>query len=193
MKFLANILTSGTFNEYAFCNVVSKKDDIIEGIPTLCIGYEFAKKNYKGINILDWKIDESTFWTYGKRERRNVYEEKVKKFIDYSIESSIKSIDYVFISLFLDSDKKKEYLFENVKSENTYYYIDNVIYIYVPSKRVSYGISSDELSYFGIEKEKLLSFLKKNNSKEIKVPKNNNFYFSSILNKNKYAIPYFFS
>ena len=57
MKYIANILTNGIFEDELY-NVTSKKGDLIDGIPTLVIGWEFYKKRYSNANILESKIDE---------------------------------------------------------------------------------------------------------------------------------------
>ena len=73
MQPIANILTKNWFNDKTLYNVVDKKCDLIEGIPTLCVGVEMTKKNYPNFNILDMNIDDETKWTYGPREKRNIY------------------------------------------------------------------------------------------------------------------------
>ena len=81
MQLIANILTINLFSDKILYNVVEKKDDLIDGIPTLCVGLEMTKKNYPNFNLLDMNIDEMTKWTYGPREKRNVYESRLSKFI----------------------------------------------------------------------------------------------------------------
>ena len=73
MKFIANILTDKPFTNAELYNVVSDKNNLIDGIPTLVIGWEYTKKMFNNANILDWEIDRNTYWTYGKREKRNKY------------------------------------------------------------------------------------------------------------------------
>ena len=74
MKLIANILTEGSFQNNELYNVVSNKDDLISELPTLVIGWSFTKRNYPEANIINWQINENTFWCFGKREKRNRYE-----------------------------------------------------------------------------------------------------------------------
>ena len=99
MKYIANILTNRKFSDCTLYNVVLDKKDLIEGIPTLVIGWEYTKKNFSEANILDWRIDNKTFWTFGNRERRQRYEETIIKFRKYVINNLVKSIKYKYISL----------------------------------------------------------------------------------------------
>ena len=60
MRFIANILTDRKFNDCEFYNVVSKKEDLIENIPTLVIGWGFTKKLYPEANIINSKLEDSS-------------------------------------------------------------------------------------------------------------------------------------
>ena len=73
MRKIANILTKNLFNDKIFYNVVDSKDKLINGIPVLCVGVELTKKNYPNFNILNMDVGDGIYWTYGPREKRNVY------------------------------------------------------------------------------------------------------------------------
>ena len=92
MRYIANILTDKKFNDCKFYNVVSKKEDIIVGLPTLVIGWEFTKALYPEANIISWEIDKDTYWTFGNRERRQRYEESLVKFRELALNRLIKKV-----------------------------------------------------------------------------------------------------
>ena len=94
MRFIANILTDKKFINSELYNVVDNKDKLIDGIPTLVIGWGFTKKMYPNASILNWSIDNNIYWTYGKREKRSRYEENIEKFRQFAISNFIKSVKY---------------------------------------------------------------------------------------------------
>ena len=55
MKFIANILTDKPFVNTELYNVVNDKDKLIDGIPTLVIGWEYTKKMYENANTITAK------------------------------------------------------------------------------------------------------------------------------------------
>ena len=101
MKFIANILTDKPFTNAELYNVVSDKNNLIDGIPTLVIGWEYTKKMFNNASILDWEIDRNTYWTYGKREKRNRYEENLERFRQMSITRFIKSVNYRYSNILI--------------------------------------------------------------------------------------------
>ena len=92
MRFIANILTDRKFDDCEFYNVVSKKEDLIENIPTLVIGWGFTKELYPEANIINWEIGNNIFWTFNNREKGNRYEETLKKFNKLALNNFIKKI-----------------------------------------------------------------------------------------------------
>ena len=72
MNYLANIYTKSKLDIEPFFNVVDDENKLIDGIPTLIIGWDSVKSLYGDINILDKKVKDNIYWTFGQRERRNV-------------------------------------------------------------------------------------------------------------------------
>lgn len=160
MRKIGNILTEKSFSNAEFFNVVSTKDELIGGLPTLVIGWEFTKKNYPNADILDWSINQDVFWTFGNREKRQAYESRIEKFTELAIERFIKSIKYVPFSVLTETKESKKDFF-NFMETNTAkkeIYINNgMVYIYVPIKEVVYGISIRDIEYIGKDVNKFLS------------------------------------
>ena len=100
MKKIANILTDGIFDNDGLYNVVKTKDELIEGIPTLVIGWEKTKSLFPTACIIERKINDDTYWTWGSRERRQVMEKDIAVFRRLALKRFTKSIKYVFLSLF---------------------------------------------------------------------------------------------
>ena len=197
MRFIANILTDRKFNDCEFYNVVSKKEDLIENIPTLVIGWDFVKKFYPEANIINWELGNNIFWTFNNREKGNRYEETLKKFNKLVLNNFIKKIKYKYLSVFDDGEESSslEFLLENCKGFKVY--INNNM-IYVTGKSTPdispyvYGFSIKEYEYKGIDIKKIF---KKIYNSDIILIENKDIASWSIrenLKNYTYAIPCLF-
>jgi hypothetical protein len=189
---IANILTNGNFEDELY-NVTSKKEGLIAGIPTLVIGWEFCKKCYGDVDILDRKIDEMTYWTYGKREKRDRYDETISWFKDFAIKRLIKSIEYKFINVITISGESKDSfygIFEGRKP--TSYFSGEMCYVNRIGENRVYGFSLRDFRYIGVDTKKIVSFVYSNSvvvNKNDNLSQENKTYFNCC----KYVMPYILS
>lgn len=102
LNYIANILTNEKITEMPFYNVTSDRSLLVAGIPTLVVGWEKVKEEYPGTSIIEWKIGNNLYWTYSKYERRDKYEDNVKKFNDLAVKNVIDKVKYVFFDVILD-------------------------------------------------------------------------------------------
>lgn len=177
---IGNIVTQS--NKHGFgaeFNVVTDCSEIIQGLPTLIIGVNEAKKCIENFNILKKNYDNGKmWWTYKKTERRCDYEDDVNSFIEYAVSKLRKNIRYEYIDLmnyklervkklirYIDSNERKKLMF----SKNGLF-----LFIYSEKYKVIFGLSLSFCEYIGIKKEKVIARIKQN--------KNNRFVydFSSI-------------
>jgi len=177
MRKIANILTKNLFNDKIFYNVVDSKDKLINGIPVLCVGVELTKKNYPNFNILNMDVGDGIYWTYGPREKRNVYESRLKTFIKKSIDKFKSEIHYEYVNVVVDGLTSNDFItvndliFNGGKSIISFLF-NGMVYVY-DNKNVVYGISLRELSYIG---ENVKTFL-------------SNVYSNTTVITNKDSIP----
>lgn len=161
MRKIANILTKNLFNDKIFYNVVDSKDKLINGIPVLCVGVELTKKNYPNFNILNMNISDDVYWTYGPREKRNIYESRLKTFIQKSIDKFKSDISYKYVNVVFDGISSNDFtvlnelMFNGGKSVVSFIF-NGMVYVYDNNKTV-YGISLRELSYIGENVKMFLS------------------------------------
>ena len=161
MRKIANILTKNLFNDKIFYNVVDNKDKLINGIPVLCVGVELTKKNYPNFNILNMNISDDVYWTYGPREKRNIYESRLKTFIQKSIDKFRSDISYKYVNVVFDGISSNDFtvlnelMFNGGKSIVSFIF-NGMVYVYDNNKTV-YGISLRELSYIGENVKMFLS------------------------------------
>ena len=59
MNYLANIYTKSKIDIEPFFNIVDDENKLIDGIPTLIIGWDSVKSLYGDINILDKKVKDN--------------------------------------------------------------------------------------------------------------------------------------
>lgn len=190
MEYIANILTNRKFSECELYNVVSDKKDLIEGIPTLVIGWEYTKKKFPEANILDWQIDNKTFWVFGNRERRQRYEETIIKFRKYVINNLVKSIKYKYISLIHKDENhyRLNSLFKN-ECELNIYIKNDMIYIASNDKKIVYGVSLKECDYLGIDRKEVLKRIYQSKNNIINTKDSLSVEIKSDLRNHDYIIP----
>lgn len=196
MKYIANILTDKKFTDSELYNVVSSKDKLIGDIPTLIIGWGYTKKMYPEANILNWKINDNIFWTYGKREKRNKYEENVEKFKKASINKFIKSVKYQYYNLLTISEEEKKYIISLLCRDcKTHIYINcDMVYIFDDENNIVIGFSLRDIDYINSSRKKMFNIILRNKNNNIIDIKDTLSYDMKIsLNDCKYVIPYLYS
>ncbi len=146
---VANIVTNNNINVDKYFNVVVTLDEIIQGLPTLVIGWDIVKTINPDADFIDKKLSEEIFWTFKKNERRDIFEEDLYNFINYSYNKLINNIDYKFIDLISYSETELKNIFKyikNVKNVVGYRY-KNMIYIY--SENIIYGLDTKLVEFVG--------------------------------------------
>jgi hypothetical protein len=166
--FLGRIITgSKSITVPNFIDVTPDEKKYDSSVPTLVIGRKrseniFGKENLK---VLDKRVGDVSFWTFGKTERRSDYEKELNNFLDFVAKEEEKKIQYKFFSFvsqpfdaskrmieFLYSSKKKKYIFR----------VKNQLYIYVDGTNVVYGINLEEIDYIGNSSETFVEKMKLN-------------------------------
>lgn len=193
MKYIANILTETKFEDNGFYNVVKSKDDIVEGIPTLIIGWGFAHTLYPEAKILEWEIKDNIYWTFGKRERRSQMEKDILKFKKVAMNKLIKSVKYKFFNVLTEEKGDKVTFFNSIKepSEKHIYIANDLMYIYYDGTKEVIGVSLRDIEYGGGDKKKFFSVIYQNPYiKVIKDKEDISFEMKYSLKNNLYVIPY---
>ncbi len=192
---IANIVSTQKVDSLTDFNIVKSIDEIIDGLPTLIVGYDYVDKNYPNFDIGNICLGENLYWTFKRTEKRDKYEEDLNWFISKVYTDLTKQIYYIFVDPIQQSSKtlikiiKKLYSFSNIicynHNEMLYLYCDNFLF----------GIDLCLLKYIGFDinkiknKIKLISnvFLDKN---EILIEYKRN--VEALGNQVRY-IPYLFS
>lgn len=196
MRKIANILTNRKFTEDStFYNVVSSVDALMPNIPTLVIGWELTKTLYPNANIVDWKIDDDTYFTFGNREKRSIYNERLKEFKKIAIDRFMKSIKYVFINIITaDKTEKGDFLRKVVNNTmaKKIYAEGDMLYVYIPFEETVYGVNVYDISYSGKDADNFCDMIYGGTNCEsvnVKVGENVSYGIKSDFKKCKYLIP----
>jgi hypothetical protein len=154
---VANIVTNTNINIDKYFNVVETLDEIVQGLPTLIIGWDIVKTINPNADFVDKKISEEIFWTFKKTERRDIFEEDLYNFINYSYTKLIKNINYTFIDLISYSESELKNTFKLIKNMNDVigYKYKNMLYIY--TKNTIYGVDIKLIEYVGYDVNEILS------------------------------------
>jgi hypothetical protein len=197
MKYIANILTDEPFNEGELYNIVRDKKELVPDIPTLIIGWESTKAEYPDASIIEWKVADNVYWTYGKYERRDKYEVNIKKFQDLSFKKFVESLKYVFYDVMLEGEdrfiKFIELLLSNV--QKTVYITGDMMYIHIDYTKKVVGVSLRDCDYLG-ETYKKRIFSAMYNNPSVILLKNNDAISKEIRFKTRgkaYILPYLYS
>lgn len=193
MKPIANILTDKSFTNDDIYNVVTDINEIISGIPTLIIGWEYTKSLYPDANILEWRIKDDIFWTFGRRERGQRYEDTLKKFREYVINKFINSIEYKFINIIVKNDFFSSFLdILNMCNDMQAYITNDMLYIACSAGNNVYGISLRDIEYLGYDKKIIFSILHNNQNINFVEYNDLNYDIKNALRNHTYAIPCLF-
>lgn len=197
MKKLGYILTKNKVNNIVdFVSVIkdiSEIDDTTK--PLLIVGLHNAKIYSKNFSILNKKIDNNIFWTFGKTERRVDYEKDLESFYTFVINKNINDLKYYYVNILSIKYNKAKNLLNLVNSkEKKYIYIsNNMIYIF-NNKTYILGISLKILNYININIKKIYKLLYSNKSNVIY---NNDSFLTlkmkKLIENKRYVIPYFIS
>ena len=150
-----------------------------DGVDTLIVGKKravelFGKEN---VHVLDRKIRDNVSWTYAKNERREEYENDVKKFIDSVSKKVSSSVNYYFVNIFTEKYTfiKKMIRWIDSDSAKSVFVTDRHVYIYGGKDVI--GLSLVDAEYAGIRKRKILDRIKSN-------PANSVFDGSDFIDEN---------
>lgn len=157
---VANIVTNTNINVDKHFNVVNTLDEIIQGIPTLIIGWDIVKTINPEADFIDKKLSDNIFWTFKKTERRDIFEEDLYYFINHCYKLLVKNIEYIFIDLILLNELELKNIFNKLKKTKQLigYNYNNMIYLYTDN--IIYGFDLKLVKYLALDTEKIIKKIK---------------------------------
>lgn len=166
-KYIGNVVVSS--KSYKVDDCFKKCEDISEidaSLPTIVLGLEKAKCYIADFNILVRKYNDGMlWWTFLKTERRADNEKDCEEFYRFCVDNIINKIKYKNINIINLTFHDLRVYMELMNNNNIKkYYIDNdkALFIYDICSDTVYGISLNTCSFFGIDKRKVVDFVRSN-------------------------------
>lgn len=160
MKYIANIVSKTSQDVSSFFNVVKDIEDIVQGLPTLIIGWELTKSFFPDQDILESKVTDNIYWTFSKREKRYRYEQELEKFIARILVELKTSVHYIFFNYMISPPQKRESFHLYLDRGDNYIYLNSrFIYIYNKRDEITFGVSLCDIRYIGIDEDSFISSL----------------------------------
>lgn len=196
MQYIGNIITkSKNINTFELVNIVRNNNNLNTTVPNLVIGKELAETLYgkDKVKVLDKKIDNNVYWTFGKLERRNEFENDIALFHKYIVKKLLKSVDYKYINVFSIGLDELKFIINDIKTcDKTYTYVYKD-HIYLLSGKNVYGLSLSVIDYVGIGRKRIRKFFKTLKNNEFIT--NTDFFGKKIkqyIGDNKIIVPYLY-
>lgn len=157
---VANIVSRDKINVSVDINVVQSMDEIIHGLPTLLVGWDFVKKNYPEYNIIDRKLGPNLYWTFKKTEKREIHEEDIFFFTENAYKHLIHNVQYIFIDPILFKRSKIKKILRKIDGIDKLYAYTHGNMIYLFGDNLIFGIDIKLIEYIGLNTNKMLNKIK---------------------------------
>jgi hypothetical protein len=152
---IANIVSHQKVNVSQEFNVVESMDNIIHGLPTLILGFDYVNKHYPDFDVMDRKLGENLYWTVKRTEKRDKYEEDLSWFVTKVLTDLISEISYVFVDPIQYNSRtirKVIRKFHSMENKITY---QNGQMLYIYAEKIIFGIDLKLLKYIGLDYNKI--------------------------------------
>ena len=161
---VANIVSNNNINVSEEFNVVKSMDEIIHGLPTLIIGFDYVNKHYPDFNILDIELEPNLYWTVKKTERRDKHAEDLTWFINKVYNDLTKDIKYIFVDPLQYNSKSLWKIIRKIYSIKDLVTFVNGDMLYIYGDKFIFGVDLKLMSYIGIKKDKIKHIIKSKSS-----------------------------
>lgn len=152
---VANIISNTPINVSEHFNVVKTIDEIIDGLPTLIVGYDNVNLLYPDFDILNICLEPNFYWTFKRTEKRDKFQEDLFWFMSKVYSELIADVNYIFIDFIQYTPKtlwkitRKILNFEKI----TTFVNGDMIYIY--GDNLIFGVDLKLLRYLGVNADKI--------------------------------------
>jgi len=152
---IANIVSHSKVNVSKHFNVVESMDEIIHGLPTLIIGFDYVNKHYPDFDIMERKLGDNLYWTVKRTEKRDKYEEDLSWFMNKVLKDLVADVNYVFVDPIQYHGKVIRKIIRKMYSiENKISYQDGQM-IYIYGEKIIFGVDLKLLKYIGLNPIKI--------------------------------------
>lgn len=157
---VANIVSTSIIKVSKEFNVVKAMDEIIHGLPTLIVGYDYVNKHYPDFDITNIQLDDNLYWTFKRTERRDKFEEDLEWFKTKVFTDLTCKVSYIFVD---PLQQKTQTLWKIVRKiaklkYKVTYIQEEMVYIY--GENLIFGVDLNLLRYMGVNIDKTKAKIK---------------------------------
>jgi hypothetical protein len=157
---IANILSTIKIEAPEDFNIVKSSSDLIDGLPTLIVGYDYVNKHYHDFDITNIKLEPNLYWTFKKTEKRDKFEEDLRWFIRKVYEDLTDKLIYLFVDPIQHKPKTLRKIVKKILSLNDVITYQHNEMFYVYSDNLIFGIDLKLLKYLGFNTDKIKEKIK---------------------------------
>ena len=157
---IANILSTIKIEAPEDFNIVKSSIDLIDGLPTLIVGYDYVNKHYHDFDITNIKLEPNLYWTFKKTEKRDKFEEDLRWFIRKVYEDLTDKLIYLFVDPIQHKPKTLRKIVKKILSLNDVITYQHNEMFYVYSDNLIFGIDLKLLKYLGFNTDKIKEKIK---------------------------------
>lgn len=193
MRYIGNIVNKGKPIEEGIFFETDDMSKIDPSLPTLIIGWTNTVKAYPNTDILDWKINDNVFWTFGKRENNSQFQKRVNDFKELCFDFLREHVKYTFINVLTISELDKKRLNEFLKTptRKVFYLCNNMLFFSGEKSYEVYGISLDDILYKGGNPHLFVSKLKIKQNNAFITEREIPISIITAIADNDYLMPFF--
>jgi hypothetical protein len=157
---IANILSTTKIEVPEDFNIVKSSIDLIDGLPTLIVGYDYVNKHYQDFDITNIKLEPNLYWTFKKTEKRDKFDEDLRWFIRKVYEDLTDKLIYLFVDPIQHKPKTLRKIVKKILSLNDVITYQHNEMFYVYSDNLIFGIDLKLLKYLGFNTDKIKEKIK---------------------------------
>jgi len=154
---IANIVSTSKVEAPEEFNVVNSVNEIIDGLPTLIIGYDIVNNLYPDFDIINISLGENKYWTFKRTEKRDKYESDLKWFISKVYADLTNDLSYVFVDPIQYRRKTLIKIIKKIYSLKDPIAFLNEQMLYVYGETFIFGIDLKLLAFMGVDTNKIKS------------------------------------
>ena len=154
---IANIVSTSKVEAPEEFNVVQSVNEIIDGLPTLIIGYDIVNNLYPDFDIINISLGENKYWTFKRTEKRDKYESDLKWFISKVYADLTNDLSYVFVDPIQYRRKTLIKIIKKIYSLKDPISFLNEQMLYVYGDTFIFGIDLKLLAFMGVDTDKIKS------------------------------------
>jgi hypothetical protein len=192
---IANIVSTSKIEAPEEFNVVQSVNEIIDGLPTLIIGYEIVDRLYPDFDITNIHLGENKYWTFKRTEKRDKYESDLKWFISKVYADLTNQLIYVFVDPIQYRGKTLIKIVKKIYSLKDPIAFLNEEMLYVYGDGFIFGIDLKLLAFMGVDTGKIKTRIKAISSvflSDVKILIEYKKNIEALENKVRY-LPYLYS